>query len=218
MSARRHAITNLAARWRPTLPIALLALTGATLACAWPSAGAAGAATSTITSTSTPSTGPSLGSISARVQRELQRGKLNRLGSATTTSPSLGATRSAATGSTTGSAVPPSATTLPPSSTTLPGAASTAPARPSLLGGSALNRTNTTAAKQRPAKSGISTLAVVIAVLGALLVLACAAWALARGRAYEPHWWLSLQHSLAEAGYRTSSTWSEFSDWARRGG
>jgi hypothetical protein len=57
----------------------------------------------------------------------------------------------------------------------------------------------------------------VIAALGALLLLGCAAWALARRRAIEPHWWLSLRHSMAEAGYRMSATWSEFTDWARLG-
>jgi hypothetical protein len=93
----------------------------------------------------------------------------------------------------------------------------TGPIQPSQLGNGALGRTGA-GAKRSAAKSGTSTAAIVIGVLGALLVLAAAAWALARRRAYEPHWWLSLQHSLGEAGYRTSSTWAEFSDWARRGG
>jgi hypothetical protein len=63
----------------------------------------------------------------------------------------------------------------------------------------------------------LSTGAVVIAVLAALLVLACAAWALARRSAFEPHWLLSLRHAMAEAGFRASATWSEFTDWARLG-
>ena len=66
-------------------------------------------------------------------------------------------------------------------------------------------------------KRGISTLAIVIAALAALVALACAAWAVARQRAYEPHWWLSLRHATAEAGFRTSATWAEFTDWARLG-
>jgi hypothetical protein len=57
----------------------------------------------------------------------------------------------------------------------------------------------------------------VIAVLAALLVLACAAWALARRSAFEPRWLLSLRHAMAEAGFRASATWSEFADWARLG-
>jgi hypothetical protein len=65
--------------------------------------------------------------------------------------------------------------------------------------------------------SHLSAGAIVIAALAALLVLACAAWALARRRAYEPRWWLSLRHALAEAGFRASATWAEFTDWLRLG-
>ena len=43
--------------------------------------------------------------------------------------------------------------------------------------------------------------AVVLAAIAALLLLACAAWAFARSRAYEPHWLVSLRHAMAEAGY-----------------
>jgi hypothetical protein len=57
----------------------------------------------------------------------------------------------------------------------------------------------------------------VIAAAGASLALACAAWGLARRRAVEPHWWLSFQHAMAEARYRASATWAEFTDWARLG-
>jgi hypothetical protein len=56
-----------------------------------------------------------------------------------------------------------------------------------------------------------------LAALGALLVLGCLAWALARRRAFEPHWWLSLRHAMAEAGMRASATWAEFTDWVRLG-
>ena len=63
----------------------------------------------------------------------------------------------------------------------------------------------------------LSAGAIALAALGALVVLACAAWGLARTLAYEPHWTLSLRHSLAEAGFRASATWAEFADWARLG-
>jgi hypothetical protein len=65
--------------------------------------------------------------------------------------------------------------------------------------------------------SGLSTPAIALAALGALLALACLAWAIARAQAYEPHWARSLRHSLAEGGFRASATWAEFSDWARLG-
>ena len=74
------------------------------------------------------------------------------------------------------------------------------------------------AATRPHAGSGhVSALAIAIAALGALLVLACAAWALARRRAFEPHWWLSLRHAIAEARFRVSATWAEFADWVRLG-
>ncbi len=63
----------------------------------------------------------------------------------------------------------------------------------------------------------LSTPAIALAALGAVLVLLCVAWALARARAYEPRWARSLRHSLAEGGFRVSATWAEFADWARLG-
>jgi hypothetical protein len=65
--------------------------------------------------------------------------------------------------------------------------------------------------------SSLSTPAIVVAVIAALLALGCAAWGLARRRAFEPHWLLSLRHAMAEAGFRMSATWAEFADWARLG-
>lgn len=96
------------------------------------------------------------------------------------------------------------------------GATTTTPRlRSPLLGG--LPGRGRTAAKARHGGRHISALAIVVAALGALLLAGCAAWALARGRAFEPRWWLSLRHSVAEAGYRASATWSELGDWARLG-
>jgi hypothetical protein len=65
--------------------------------------------------------------------------------------------------------------------------------------------------------SGVSTAAIVVAIVAALLALACAAWGLASMQAFEPRWTLSLRHAVAEAGFRASATWAEFSDWARLG-
>jgi hypothetical protein len=64
---------------------------------------------------------------------------------------------------------------------------------------------------------GLSTAAIVIAVIAGLLALGCAAWAIARAQAFEPHWLLSARHTMSEVGFRASSTWSEFSDWVRLG-
>ena len=72
-------------------------------------------------------------------------------------------------------------------------------------------------AKKVKSDRSLSTGAIVIAAIALLLLLGCIAWALARRRAFEPHWLLSLRHAMAEAGFRASATWSEFADWARLG-
>jgi hypothetical protein len=67
------------------------------------------------------------------------------------------------------------------------------------------------------APTQLSTGAIVAAALAALLIIVCVAWGAARWWAYEPRWTVSLRHSLAEAGWRLSGTWDEFSDWIRLG-
>ncbi len=64
---------------------------------------------------------------------------------------------------------------------------------------------------------GPSHAAIAVAVVAAIVVLIIVTWGLARMSAYEPRWTLSLRHSLAEARFRASATWAEFSDWARLG-
>jgi hypothetical protein len=78
-------------------------------------------------------------------------------------------------------------------------------------------QTSNAKAKADKGDRPLSTGAIVIAALAALLVLGCVVWALARSSAFEPHWLLALRHSMAEAGFRASATWSEFADWARLG-
>jgi hypothetical protein len=68
-----------------------------------------------------------------------------------------------------------------------------------------------------PTTTRLSTGAIVVAALAALLILLCLAWGAARWRAYEPRWMVSLHHSLEEAGWHLASTWDEFSDWIRLG-
>jgi hypothetical protein len=108
------------------------------------------------------------------------------------------------------SAAPSSNPASPATTTTLPTLS-----RPPALTGAPL--ANNRPAAARSSGGHVSILAIVIAALGALLVLGCAAWALARRRAFEPHWWLTTRHSLSEASYRMSVTWAEFTDWARLG-
>ena len=98
------------------------------------------------------------------------------------------------------------------------------PAVRSATAPTAIKPFNSTAVNARPharahssRPTHISTEAFVFAAIAVLLLLACAAWAFARSRAYEPHWLVSLRHAMAEAGFRTSATWAEFSDWMRLG-
>jgi cobalamin biosynthesis Mg chelatase CobN len=115
----------------------------------------------------------------------------------------------------------PTTTYVPSGATPLPGIPSTgagAGATPSTTATpfkSALNAHALTRARSK--HSDTSTGAIALAVVAALLVLACLGWALARRRAFEPHWLLSLRHAIAEAGFRVSATWAEFTDWARLG-
>jgi hypothetical protein len=63
----------------------------------------------------------------------------------------------------------------------------------------------------------LSTGAIAAVAIAAIAVVCCLAWAIVRLTAFEPRWTQSLRHSVAEAGFRASATWSEFSDWARLG-
>jgi hypothetical protein len=81
---------------------------------------------------------------------------------------------------------------------------------------STLNTRASTHARSKHSES-LSTAAIAAVVLAVVLVLACIAWALARRRAFEPHWLLSLRHAMAEAGFRLSATCAEFVDWVRLG-
>lgn len=115
-----------------------------------------------------------------------------------------------------GGAVAPTATTHPTATTppTAAGAASTPPGASSPQP-AATSQAPTQARARRTTK--LSDAAIAAAAVAALLALACAAWAIARLQAYEPHWTLSLRHAMAEAGFRASATWAEFSDWVRAG-
>ncbi len=50
-----------------------------------------------------------------------------------------------------------------------------------------------------PHTTKLSAWAIVAVVAAALLIVVCLAWGVARWFAYEPHWTVTLRHSLAEA-------------------
>jgi hypothetical protein len=97
----------------------------------------------------------------------------------------------------------------------LPGGAATSPGAASTFR-STLKEPGRAGAHGKHSEA-LSTGAIAAAAVAAVLLLACLGWALARRRAFEPHWLLSLRHAIAEAGFRASATWAEFSDWVRLG-
>jgi hypothetical protein len=104
-----------------------------------------------------------------------------------------------------GAKTPATPATPAASPTPVPAAAKTSPA----------SRAPARVAAQR--SGGLSSGAIALAAIAGLVALACAAWGVARMRAFEPHWMLSARHVVSEAGFRASSTWAEFSDWIRVG-
>jgi hypothetical protein len=60
-------------------------------------------------------------------------------------------------------------------------------------------------------------LVVALIAAGALVLLALLLWGWARMRGWDPGWTARMRHAWGEAGFRTTSTWSEFTDWLRLG-
>lgn len=58
---------------------------------------------------------------------------------------------------------------------------------------------------------------IALAVLAGLLALGTLVFGAVRWRAWEPAWVGRFQHAAGEAGWRASSTWSEFTDFVRLG-
>jgi hypothetical protein len=58
---------------------------------------------------------------------------------------------------------------------------------------------------------------VLLVVVIAMVLAATAFWSALRLLALEPGWYLRGRHSFAEAGWRMSATWAEFTDWLRLG-
>jgi hypothetical protein len=56
-----------------------------------------------------------------------------------------------------------------------------------------------------------------VIVAGAILLAALALWGFARWWAWQPPWLDRWRHATAEAGWRASAAWAEFTDWLRLG-
>jgi len=112
-------------------------------------------------------------------------------------------------GATGGAALPPVTTTpaqttpaqtTPTPTPTTP--AATAPTQPAAPGAHRRDRT---------------PLLIALIAAGALAALVLTLWSLARMRGWDPAWAARMRHGWGEAGFRTTSTWAEFTDWLRLG-
>ena len=125
-----------------------------------------------------------------------------------------------ATGGATPGHVP--STTVPPV-TTPPATTQTAPAVPAATTPATTAPAPVTTTTTQPAAASATherdrtPLVIALIALGALVLLALLGWGLARMRGWDPLWALRMRHAWGEAGFRTTSTWSEFTDWLRLG-
>jgi hypothetical protein len=81
---------------------------------------------------------------------------------------------------------------------------------------------STTTQPQQPAATPArhhdrKPLLVAAIAIAALLLLALGSWLWARMRGWDPAWTARQRHAWGEAGFRTTTTWSEFTDWLRLG-
>jgi cobalamin biosynthesis Mg chelatase CobN len=111
----------------------------------------------------------------------------------------------------------PQTTSSQPGSTITTNSTATTATSPATSPGVGTRTTPGTKPTKQTTSTKLSTPALALAILAALLALACLVWGVARLTAYEPRWVLSMRHSLAEGGFRASATWAEFTDWARLG-
>lgn len=143
------------------------------------------------------------GGCKGRAPEEGQTGGVVAPG--TTTTPTTSAPATAAPPVTTPTETAPAApvTTTPAPTTTAPAPAAAAPApQPA---GSTDDGSDTT------------PLLIALVAASALLLLALLLWGWARMRGWDPTWLARRRHAWGEAGFRTTSTWAEFTDWLRLG-
>ncbi len=133
---------------------------------------------------------------------------------AKTTTAAAGATTGTTGTGTTAPGTTAGAATQPPATTTIAPNATTTAATPAPVPAPATTAAPAPAAQSTASHKG-ARLALI--VIGALLVMLLALWAFARWWAWEPHWVARWRHATAEAGWRASAAWAEFTDWLRLG-
>lgn len=137
-----------------------------------------------------------------------QRGDCRGRGAEEGTTGGAGVPPAGATPTTTPPVTTPPATApvpAPADTTTAPAPAATAPGSP------------TTAAQPADDGRDLAPLLIALVAAGTLLLLALLLWALTRMRGWDPTWVARVRHAWGEAGFRTTSTWTEFTDWLRLG-
>lgn len=121
-----------------------------------------------------------------------------------------GATGAAPTATT---PAPPGGTPAAPGSTVTP----SPPPDPTAAPAAADQAIARTARRAQASDAGVPAPVVALGVLGTLLALGGLGYGLAHLFAWDPRWARRARHALGEAGWRASSTWSDFADWARPG-
>jgi cobalamin biosynthesis Mg chelatase CobN len=132
----------------------------------------------------------------------------------TTTSAAGATTGTTGTGTTAPGAASTATATQPPATTTIAPDATTTAATPAPAPAPAVTTAPAPTTQSTASHKG-ARLALI--VVGALLLMLLALWAFARWWAWEPHWLARWRHATAEAGWRASAAWAEFTDWLRLG-
>ena len=140
--------------------------------------------------------------------------KAEEKAASTTTSAAGATTGTTGTGTTAPGAASTATATQPPATTTIAPNATTTAATPAPAPAPATTAAPAPATQSTASHKG-ARLALI--VVGALLVMLLALWAFARWWAWEPHWLVRWRHATAEAGWRASAAWAEFTDWLRLG-
>ena len=124
-----------------------------------------------------------------------------------------------------GTAPPPASSSgaAPPAQTATPGvpaqaqAPPTPTAEPSPATAVAADNSIALASRMTAAESEPPVPVLLLAIIAGLLALAALAFATIRFFAWEPLWAVRFRHAAGEAGWRASSTFSEFADFVRLG-
>jgi hypothetical protein len=135
--------------------------------------------------------------------------------------PEEGTTGGAAPSATTPTTTTPPVTTPPVTTQTAPAVpvapAVTTPPTPTTPTTTAPATTATQPAAGAAQERDRTPILVALIAAGALVLLGLLLWGWARMRGWDPGWVARVRHGWGEAGFRTTSTWTEFTDWLRLG-